>query len=88
MERAELEVDEAFASSYETRRRHRDVCSLGSILLLHLLIVLQHRGGQGFWDPAAPPLSMVPSLPDPLRIKASGVQSNQSAIYDDFGKPL
>ncbi|KIJ69669.1 hypothetical protein HYDPIDRAFT_80338 [Hydnomerulius pinastri MD-312] len=42
------------------------------------------RNGQAFWDPAAPPTNFSAGLPDPLRIKASGLQPHQVAVYEDF----
>ncbi|KAG9318169.1 Not1-domain-containing protein [Chiua virens] len=67
MERAVADVDETFATSYEVRRRHREL-----------------RSGQAFWDPAAPPSNFSVALPDPLRIKATGLQPHQVAVYEDF----
>jgi CCR4-NOT transcription complex subunit 1 len=67
MERAVADVDEGFATSYEVRRRHREL-----------------RSGQAFWDPAAPPTNFSVVLPDPLRIKATGLQPHQVAVYEDF----
>ncbi|KAN0075454.1 Not1 domain containing protein [Tylopilus felleus] len=67
MERAVADVDEAFATSYEARRRHREL-----------------RSGQAFWDPSAPPTNFSVVLPDPLRIKATGLQPHQVAVYEDF----
>lgn len=67
MERAVADVDEAFATSYEARRRHREL-----------------RSGQPFWDPSAPPTNFSVALPDPLRIKATGLQPHQVAVYEDF----
>lgn len=67
MERAVTDVDEGFATSYEARRRYREL-----------------RSGQAFWDPAAPPSNFSASLPDPLRIKPTGLQPHQAAVYEDF----
>ncbi|KAF8431772.1 Not1-domain-containing protein [Boletus edulis BED1] len=67
MERAVADVDEGFATSYEVRRRHREL-----------------RSGQAFWDPAAPPANFSVVLPDALRIKATGLQPHQVAVYEDF----
>jgi CCR4-NOT transcription complex subunit 1 len=67
MERAVVDVDEGFATSYEVRRRHREL-----------------RNGQAFWDPSAPPTNFSVVLPDPLRIKATGLQPHQVAVYEDF----
>lgn len=67
MERAVADVDESFATSYEARRRHREL-----------------RSGQPFWDPNAPPSNFSIALPDPLRIKATGLQTHQVAVYEDF----
>ncbi|KAF9001961.1 Not1-domain-containing protein [Cyathus striatus] len=43
------------------------------------------RSSQPFWDPAAIPSNFSASLPDPLRIRPSGIQPHQTAVYDDFG---
>ncbi|KAI5983751.1 Not1-domain-containing protein [Pisolithus albus] len=67
MERAVTDVDEIFATSYELRRRHREL-----------------RSGQTFWDPTAPVASFSSVLPDPLRIKPTGLLPHQSAVYEDF----
>lgn len=45
----------------------------------------QLRSGQAFWDPAAPHSNFSTSLPDPLRIKPTGLQPHQAAVYEDFG---
>ncbi|KAL0577902.1 CCR4-NOT core subunit cdc39 [Marasmius crinis-equi] len=42
------------------------------------------RPGQAFWDSNAPPSTFSMSLPEPLRIKASGVQPIQAAVYEAF----
>ncbi|KAI0028354.1 Not1-domain-containing protein [Vararia minispora EC-137] len=68
MDRAVAEVDESFSSSYEARRRHR-----------------QLSRGQPFWDSTLLHSTYQASLPEPLRLKPSGVQSNQLAVYEDFG---
>ncbi|KAI6117594.1 Not1-domain-containing protein [Pisolithus croceorrhizus] len=67
MERAVTDVDEIFATSYELRRRHREL-----------------RSGQTFWDPTAPMASFSTVLPDPLRIKPTGLLPHQFAVYEDF----
>ncbi|KAF9036996.1 Not1-domain-containing protein [Hymenopellis radicata] len=41
--------------------------------------------GQVFWAPGAQHTTFSNSLPDPLRIRPSGVQNNQLIVYDDFG---
>ncbi|KAL0063300.1 CCR4-NOT core subunit cdc39 [Marasmius tenuissimus] len=43
------------------------------------------RPGQTYWDSTAPPSTFAMSLPDPLRIKGSGVQPIQAAVYEAFG---
>ncbi|KAF9475663.1 Not1-domain-containing protein [Pholiota conissans] len=68
MERAVSDVDEGFATSYDVRRRHRELHS-----------------AQAFWDPAVPVSNFTASLPDPLRIKPTGVQPHQFFVYEDFG---
>ncbi|EDR11008.1 uncharacterized protein LACBIDRAFT_141130, partial [Laccaria bicolor S238N-H82] len=67
MDRAVSDVDEGFATSYESRRRHRE-----------------QRNGQPFWDPAAPRSNFSSTLPDPLRIKSTGLQQHQFRLYEDF----
>ncbi|KAG6897848.1 hypothetical protein C0992_010336 [Termitomyces sp. T32_za158] len=67
MERAVSDVDEGFATSYDARRRHREL-----------------RNGQSFWDPSAPASAFGASLPDPLRIRPSGLQPLQAGVYEDF----
>ncbi|KAG5645053.1 hypothetical protein DXG03_007232, partial [Asterophora parasitica] len=42
------------------------------------------RNGHPFWDPSAPTSNFAVNLPDPLRIKASGLQAHQVGIYEDF----
>ncbi|KAF7311634.1 Not1-domain-containing protein [Mycena kentingensis (nom. inval.)] len=44
----------------------------------------ESRNVQSFWDPAAAPSSFAVTLPDPLRVKANGLQPHQS-VYEDFG---
>ncbi|KZP29910.1 Not1-domain-containing protein [Athelia psychrophila] len=43
------------------------------------------RNGQSFWDPSAPPSNFALNLPDPLQIKANGLQPHQAGVYEDFG---
>ncbi|KAG1835941.1 hypothetical protein F4604DRAFT_2009492 [Suillus subluteus] len=45
---------------------------------------LSSLAGRAFWDPAAPPSNFSASLPDPLRIKPTGLQPHQAAVYEDF----
>lgn len=70
MDRAVTVIDEAFASSYEVRRRHNE-----------------QRPNQPFWDPTVPVMHYQNSLPDPLRIKPSGLLTQQTRVYDDFSQP-
>ncbi|KAI0646780.1 Not1-domain-containing protein [Trametes meyenii] len=44
----------------------------------------EQRPGQHFWDPSALQSTIVGSLPDPLRIKPSGVQPTQLRVYEEF----
>lgn len=44
------------------------------------------RNGQTFWDPSAPHSNFAINLPDPLQIKANGLQPHQAGVYEDFGK--
>jgi len=46
----------------------------------------QLRNGQTFWDPSAPQSTSAISLPDPLQIKANGLQPHQAGVYEDFSK--
>jgi CCR4-NOT transcription complex subunit 1 len=39
---------------------------------------------QGFWDPSVPPSNFSSTLPDPLRIKSTGIQAHQMIVYEDF----
>ncbi|CAL1703968.1 unnamed protein product [Somion occarium] len=43
------------------------------------------RPGQPFWDPSVTHSPFANSLPDPLRLKPSGVQPQQAVVYEDFG---
>ncbi|KAJ1307774.1 hypothetical protein OPQ81_001861 [Rhizoctonia solani] len=70
MDRAVTVIDEAFASSYELRRRHNET-----------------RPNQPFWDPNMPVMHYQQSLPDPLRIKPTGLVNTQTRVYDDFSQP-
>ncbi|KAA1474810.1 Not1-domain-containing protein [Dentipellis sp. KUC8613] len=45
----------------------------------------QTNRGQPFWDSTFLHSNFSASLPDPLRIKPSGVQPNQIGVYEDFG---
>ncbi|TDL27216.1 Not1-domain-containing protein [Rickenella mellea] len=45
----------------------------------------EQRPGQPFWDPTAPQAPFIATLPEPLRIKASGLQMQQTRVYEDFG---
>ncbi|KZT20259.1 Not1-domain-containing protein [Neolentinus lepideus HHB14362 ss-1] len=69
MDRAIVDVDEGFATSYELRRRHRE-----------------QRTAHHFWDHTSGASNFSGQLPDPLRIRQAGVQSNQLLVYEDFGK--
>ncbi|KAG2020512.1 CCR4-Not complex component [Coprinopsis cinerea AmutBmut pab1-1] len=42
------------------------------------------RPAAPFWDPAAPRSTFTNTLPDPLRIKLSGLQPQQLSVYEDF----
>ncbi|CAA7270173.1 unnamed protein product [Cyclocybe aegerita] len=42
------------------------------------------RNAQAFWDPSIPPSNFSATLPDPLRIKSTGVQPHQAIVYEDF----
>ncbi|KAI0057116.1 Not1-domain-containing protein [Artomyces pyxidatus] len=44
----------------------------------------QTNRGQPFWDATALATNFSASLPDPLRIKPTGVQPNQIGVYEDF----
>jgi CCR4-NOT transcription complex subunit 1 len=45
----------------------------------------QTSRGQPFWDVSAMNSNFSTNLPDPLRIKPTGVQANQISVYEDFG---
>ncbi|KAL6309158.1 Not1-domain-containing protein [Sparassis latifolia] len=45
----------------------------------------EQRPGQPFWDRSIPQTSFVGTLPEPLRIRPSGVQPVQAVVYEDFG---
>ncbi|KZT74256.1 Not1-domain-containing protein [Daedalea quercina L-15889] len=45
----------------------------------------EQRPGQPFWDPQAPQSALASTLPEPLRIKPTGVQPLQAGVYEDFG---
>ncbi|KAH9180386.1 Not1-domain-containing protein [Lactarius sanguifluus] len=45
----------------------------------------QTNRGQPFWDVSALNSNFSANLPDPLRIKGTGVQANQISVYEDFG---
>ncbi|KAI9509952.1 Not1-domain-containing protein [Russula earlei] len=45
----------------------------------------QTNRGQPFWDASALNSNFLANLPDPLRIKPTGVQANQISVYEDFG---
>jgi CCR4-NOT transcription complex subunit 1 len=49
--------------------------------------VPQQRPTQPFWDPTMPVMHYQSSLPDPLRIKPSGLLTQQTRVYDDFSQP-
>ena len=88
MERAVSDVDEGFAASYDVRRRHREVspvhkCTQDSS---SEMLFRQIRNGQAFWDPSAPHSSFSVTLPEPLQIKANGLQQHQAGVYEDFGE--
>ncbi|KAI0781233.1 Not1-domain-containing protein [Trametes elegans] len=44
----------------------------------------EQRPGQPFWDTSVLQSTIFGSLPDPLRIKPTGVQPNQLRVYDEF----
>ncbi|KAG8924030.1 hypothetical protein FRC02_010689, partial [Tulasnella sp. 418] len=44
------------------------------------------RPGQPFWDTTSSPSHFSTSLPDLLRIKPSGLQTQQTRVYDEFGR--
>jgi len=85
MDQAVIDVDENFANSYEARRRHREVIHSSCRSTARTELVPKMRPGQAFWDSSAPPSTFSMSLPDPLRIKPSGVQVHQFSVYEDFG---
>jgi len=46
----------------------------------------QHRNSQPFWDSSALPSSFSANLPDPLRVKPTGLHPHQVGVYEDFGE--
>jgi len=87
MDRAIADVDENFAPSYELRRRHRQVSITSKpVHGCQVDFPPQANRGQPFWDASALSSNFSANLPDPLRIKAAGVQANQINVYEDFGK--
>lgn len=85
MDRAVIDVDEGFAAAYELRRRHREVREASAVSVVRPTDFLsKQRPGQAFWDNASLQSPIVTSLPDPLRIKASGVQPSQMRVYEEF----
>jgi CCR4-NOT transcription complex subunit 1 len=88
IERVVSDIDKAFLSAYEVRRRHREVSALGLPLRSRVSSNLkQLRNGQPFWDSSAPQSNYSANLPDPLRIKGNGLQPAQMSVYEDFGEP-
>ncbi|KAF8753414.1 Not1 protein [Rhizoctonia solani] len=47
----------------------------------------ESRPNQPFWDPNMPVMHYQQSLPDPLRIKPTGLVNSQTRVYDDFSQP-
>ncbi|KZT03564.1 Not1-domain-containing protein [Laetiporus sulphureus 93-53] len=45
----------------------------------------EQRPGQPFWDPTAPQSGLATTFPEPLRIRPTGIQPMQAAVYEDFG---
>ena len=90
MERAIVDIDDGFAASYDVRRRHREVLSHLFLMSCRYLKqeTQQHRNGQPFWDPSATPSGFSANLPDPLRVKPTGLQPHQVGVYEDFGEFL
>ena len=88
MDRAVIDVDDSFAAAYETRRRHREVrlACVACALFCGVDSGIQQRPNQPFWDSSVAQSNVSSSLPDPLRIKPSGVQPGQIAVYEDFSK--
>jgi hypothetical protein len=84
MDRAVAEIDESFSPGYEARRRHRQVCA-PIYSSVYFPDCLQLGRGQPFWDSTLLHSTYQASLPEPLRLKPSGVQPNQLAVYEDFG---
>jgi hypothetical protein len=41
-----------------------------------------------FWDPSVLQTNYVSALPDPLRLKTTGVQPHQAQLYEDFGETI
>lgn len=88
MDRAVADVDDGFGQAYETRRRHREVSLIRVVTRTEAhsnVGMLKQRPGQPFWDQTAPQAAFIATLPEPLRIKASGLQMQQTRVYEDFG---
>lgn len=90
MEKAVLEVDDGLAPAYLARRTHREVRSSSSTLEFRTSLTIffnLQRSREAFWDTAAMAASHYSGmLPDPLRLKLGGLQSQQLQVYEDFSR--
>ena len=84
MDRAVIDVDDGFAAAYEIRRRHREVSGPKATAVASSKRREQQHPGQPFWDQSVPQSNVYGSLPTPLRIKPSGVESDQLKVYEEF----
>ncbi len=53
-------------------------------MIIVLIDPCQQRPGQPFWDSSVPQSNVFNSLPNLLRIKASGVEPEQLKVYEEF----
>lgn len=48
--------------------------------------MFQQHAAHPYWDPSVLQTNWPSTLPDPLRLKATGVQAHQLHLYEDFAQ--
>lgn len=77
---------DAACEAIEKAAMDRAVREIDAALIQSFEARRRHRPGQVFWDPLVGQSPFINSLPDPLRIRHTGLQPQQLRVYEDFGK--
>ena len=79
---------DAACEAIEKAAMDRAVKEIDGALIQSFEARRRHRPGQTFWDPLVGQSPFINNLPDPLRIRPTGLQPQQLRVYEDFGEIL